>query len=348
MNVVYASDDNFADIMGVSIVSLLENNKDAESINIFVLDNNITIENKEKLTSLVSCYQRQLHIITMPDMHRLVGVRIIPQRVPLSAFSRLFLPLILPEKINKILYIDCDTIIDDSIEALYNEDIGETCGAGVLDCMSKGHRKSIGLDATEKYFNSGILLINLKKWREDDICNKFIDFIILYNGNVPYEDQGTVNGVIGRYIKIVSPVYNAMTVGFDFPSYKMLCQYRKPSQYYTEHEYLKSVTEPVIVHFATSYFSLRPWVEGCRHPYAEEWLRYKALTPWKDKPLRKDNRSGKKKMLVWMYRVLPKPIAISCAGWLHTVVVPWRKSKRQRSLDNIYNCWKGKGYETEN
>lgn len=96
-----------------------------------------------------------------------------------------------------------------------------------------------------------------------------------------------------------------------------------------EAEVIEAVKNPAIVHFTTSFLSLRPWVEGCKHPYAGEWLRYKAMSPWADVPMRKDNRSGKKKLAVKIFNALPRELAVGIAGILHARVVPMMRGRKR-------------------
>lgn len=330
MNIVYASDDNFADIMGVSIVSLLENNKQAKQIKIFILDDSLSDSNKENLTSLIISYNRSIFFAPAPNITNMIGgMQINPIRFSSSVFSRLLISSLLPETITKALYIDCDTLIRSSIEELYNENTDNCHGAGVLDCISSGHKRNIGLNANDNYFNAGVLLTNLDNWRCDNIQQAFIDFIIRYNGKVPYDDQGVINGTIAKSMKIISPIYNSTTVVFDFSTYEKLHKYRKPENYYTEAEYIESVNNPVIVHFSTSFLSVRPWVRGCKHPYAGEWLKYKTMTPWSDVPLKTDNRSLTKKFSTGIYHALPESIAIKIAGGIHSRVIPMVRGKNK-------------------
>lgn len=325
MNVIYASDNNFAEILGVSMLSLFDNNKECDEITVYILDDGINDDNKAKLTSIAESYNRQLVIKEIPNLEEFVGKNICTtSRWTLSAFSRLFLEKLLPESIDKILYIDCDMIVNDSLEELYNTDMGENLCAGVWDCMSNGHKACIGLTGNDNYFNTGILLISLENWRKNEICNDFIKFIRNYNTLIPYVDQGVINGVLAGRIMPLPFRYNCYTAVFDF-SYKELLVYRKPSRFYSEEEVEAAKANPAIIHFTTSFLSLRPWIEGCEHHYVNEWLKYKKMSPWADTPLRKDNRSSKKKAFVKIFNFLPRKMAVAIAGMLHSSIVPFIK-----------------------
>ena len=329
MNIVYASDNNFAEILGISMISLFENNKDCEEIVVYILDDGIDEDNKSKLNAIAEQYGRILVLNRIPNLHELAGVEIHTNaRWSLSTFSRLFLEKILPEDVHKALYLDCDMLINDSLTEMYNTELGEYYCGGVRDCISDNHKANIELNPSDNYINAGMMLIDLDNWRKNSACKSFVGFINKYGGNTPYVDQGVINGTISNKIKILDFRYNCYTAAFDF-SYKELLKYRKPSEFYSETEVVEAVKNPAIVHFTTSFLSLRPWVEGCKHPYVGEWLRYKAMSPWADVPIRKDNRSGKKKLAVKIFNALPRGLAVGIAGILHARVVPMMRGRKR-------------------
>jgi lipopolysaccharide biosynthesis glycosyltransferase len=295
MNIVYVSDDNYADIMGISITSLLMNNKSSVGVNLYILDDNISDENKSKLRTLAASFNRFIDFIPMPDVERICGTVIAVQDWVLNAFARLFLAAVLPGELEKVIYIDCDTLILQPIDDLYNTNIEEHYCGGVLDSLPDIEKLRIGLQESDKYFNSGVLLINLKKWRDDNIEKGFIGFISKYDGAVPFVDQGVINGTMANAMKVLPPKYNSMTKCFCFDSYKSFVNFTGTTPYYREDEYAESVKHPVILHFTKGLLFIRPWVEGCKHPYTEEWLKYKSISPWADVPLRTDNRSPKQR-----------------------------------------------------
>lgn len=325
INIVYASDNNFSDIMGISIISLLEHNKTSDKIQIHILEDGISGENKKNLLELSGKYNCD---IIFYDVKKYLKNDMKQQRGSLSTFSRLFMTEILPESIEKVLYIDCDTLITDSVVELYNTNLTGLYGAGVKDPISIHHFKNIGLNGESNYINAGIILINLEKWRKDNAPEKFMAFLDKYNGDVPYADQGIINGVMAYGIKQLDLKYNCYTMLYDF-TYKKLQSFRHPVAYYTEEQYNEAKRNPVIVHFTTSFASLRPWVESSRHPYRDEWLKYKSMSPWRDTPLRTDNRSALKKACVGIYNILPDFISVRTAGFLHANIMPMLNGRKK-------------------
>lgn len=323
MNIVYASDNNFAEMLGISMISLFENNKHYDKITVYVLDNGIDDENKEKLYSISEKYNREISFI---DTRNTLNKDMKQQRGSLSTFSRLYIEYLLPQNIEKVLYLDCDILVLDSLSPFYETDIEKYYCAGVRDCLSIDHLKALGLKNTDAYINAGVLLINMDMWRKEKISTKFEDFAQKFNNDVPYADQGILNGVISGKVAVADLKYDSYTLIYDF-TYKNMLRLRKPVNFYSEAQVEAARKAPVIVHFTSTFTSLRPWIEDSTHPYTKEWLRYKAMTPWADVSLRKDNRSSKKKIAVAIYKMLPSTLAVSIAGLLHAKIMPAIKKK---------------------
>lgn len=322
MNIVYASDNNFAEILGISMISLFENNKDCDEITVYILEDEIDESNKVKFLHIAEKFGREVSFIDVSELDISKSVQSI--RWSKSAFTRLFMRRILPTKIKKVLYLDCDIIVMDSLNDLYNTDISQCKAAGVRDCISKHYLKNIELKSDDDYYNSGVLLINLDRWDEEE----FMLFFEKHSCIIKYPDQDVINGVCSKEMLTLDCRYNSYTALFDF-AYKDLMVFRKPTKYYSENEVENAKKSPAIVHFTTSFLSLRPWIEGCKHPYVGEWLKYKAMSPWADIPLRKDNRSGKKKFAVKIYKALPKVLSVRIAGLLHSKIVPMMRGLRK-------------------
>lgn len=323
MNILYAADDNYAEIMGVSILSLLESNKSAECITIYIVEDGISVTNLEEIELMITSYQREVVFIKKPDIRGMLGVELKTLRWSDSAYSRLFLKelFITYPEVEKLLYLDCDTLIVDSLQRLYDTDISGYLGAACLECMSNMHKRIIGARKTDNYVNTGMLLLNVKRWIEEDIQTVCGDFIRKYKGKTEYVDQGVINGTVSTRFKIVSPRYNLTALAYDF-TYEEMQIYRKPQFGYSKEEWQEAVNKPAVVHFTTSFLSVRPWYEGSRHPYAVLWKEYHDKCPWKEEPFRvlKNRESRDKKERI--YRKLPKWLAIHGAGILHAYVKP--------------------------
>lgn len=315
LHVVYASDDKFAEILGVSLTSLYENNKDMEQIHVYVLDSKISEENKKKLSSVSTAYGRNsIHWIPAKDISEELHMDVAVDRGSLSQYARLFVSSVLPEDLERVLYLDCDIIIHQSLDELWNLDMHGKTIAALKDAFSKWYRANINLKPTDIMFNSGVMLIDLKRWKEQKVEKKLLKFIASKNGRIQQGDQGALNAVLSHDTYCFEPRFNSVTIYYDF-SYKEMMVYRKPPEFYTEEQVKEATENPVIIHFTTSFLSRRPWTEGCQHRYVSEWMKYKDISPWKEYPLwecKKD--TGVKEIGVKLAGKLPRKVMISVTG----------------------------------
>lgn len=323
MNIMYAADDNYAEIMCVSILSLLKVNSDVSEINFYLVEDGIKRDNIQRLKNLISEYGRKVEFIKKPNIRGMLGNDLLTLRWSDSAYARLFLKELFGEstKIDKLLYLDCDTIIVDSLKELWNTDISDCLGAACLECMSNWHKKIVGAGKKDNYVNTGMILFNVKKWIEDDIQTLCANFIKKHNGKTEYVDQGVINGTVSNYFKIVNPRYNLTSLAYDF-TYDEMQIYRKPEFGYTKDEWLGALQAPAIVHFTTSFLSVRPWFKGSKHPYASCWRQLHDETPWKDNPYRKMRNRSVRDWKENLYRKLPRWFAVRIAGFFHSYVKP--------------------------
>lgn len=328
MNVVYSSSDSYSPIAGVSICSLLYNNKDADKINIYMIDNNIADENKKRFSDMVEQYGRKIIFIPRPDLNKQAGVEIEVGRWNISTFFRLFLCTILPDSVDRCIYLDCDTVIRHSLSELWNMDLGKAVVGAVDDCRSDRYKTELGLTPDSTYTNNGVLLIDLKSWREMNVEKDFLEFIIAHNGDITYVDQGVLNGVLSKkgLVKVIHTKYDAMTIFFDF-NFKDLMKVRKPEHHLSEQEYNEAVTDPYIIHYTSCFLSgTRPWNEKNNHPFVGDYLKYKEMSPWKDFPQYPDDRKKSKKLMTTVCNIMPKGLMIAVISLVHSKLYPMVRS----------------------
>lgn len=276
MNILYSADNNYAKYASISIESLLDNNKDIENINIYFINNNISDENIKKIREGIKKYRAKLKIIDFnhicKDLRNLDGFS-------KSAYARLFVADSLD--IDKIIYIDCDTIVENNLLELWNINIEEYFIAGVQDNVSKYMKNVTGLNEDFRYINSGVLLLNLKRMRSEKKINDIIEFIEKYKGEVPHHDQGVINGVFKEGIKIIHPKFNLMSQFFELNSNQTKELYNMQS-YYTDSEIQYAKDNPIIIHYISKFYG-RPWSRNCTHPLKDRYLYYLNRSEWNNK-----------------------------------------------------------------
>lgn len=139
MNIVYHASDSFAKVTGTSIVSIFENNKDIDEINVYVIEKNFTEDNKKKMEQLADKYNRRIIFIPMPDINKSEHLHLkkIKEKWIFDSYCRLFLDKLLPEEVEKVLYLDGDVLNTGSLKELWSLDMGESSAAAVIDCLGE-------------------------------------------------------------------------------------------------------------------------------------------------------------------------------------------------------------------
>lgn len=325
MNIFYTCDDNFVCLAGISMVSACENNRDMETIDFYLLGDGISDANRRALDGLLAPYGRTVTVIDVPPEG--IPEASCNRRWPRNVYFRLFSGSLLPETVRIALYLDCDTIVTGSLRGLDSARPGRAV-CGVKDCVSGYYKENAGLDWDAPYVNTGVLLMDLGALREMDMGKAVSDFFKARSGTMFFPDQDALNGIFKGGMGILAPGYNVMTILYSL-SYGELMKVRRPTNYYTEEEVEEAKARPAIVHFTTFMTRVRPWVAGSDHPYAGEFERYKAMTPWRDmkkRELAKGTNGGRAVSLILM---MPKFLAYPTLGFLHSVVRPlarrWRK-----------------------
>jgi len=331
MDVLYSSSDNYAFLTGISLMSLMENNKACPEINVYIMDNNITDKNKNKLSKIVEDFGRTIVYVPMPNMEKLTGRNIDTRRWNISTFGRLYMASALPETVHKILNIDCDTIITDSIKPLWDTDLSGKVFGGMCECINDRYRRNVGMKNGDPYLNGGLVFMNCDVVRKEGYERKFTEYITRYGSSLGYLDQDVLNGVVPTEKKVVLPMrYNVLSIYF-YATYQQVLKIRRSNVFYQENEFNQAIRNPGIVHFTTCFLDgLRPWIDGNEHPYREVFLKYKSMSPWADEPMWIDKRSKFGKIITKLVKNSPRRFICEIASILHGVVVPSRNGRRMK------------------
>ena len=287
MNILYSSDDNYAKISMISIASLLEHNTKENEIKIYYIDDNISIENKNKIKEIVNLFNRSIIFISSSDLDTSF---IKKTNFSKAGYFRLLVSNIILEE--KIIYIDCDTLILNSLHELWNMDLKNIPIAGVIDTVQNYVATSVGMNNNSTYINSGVMVINLDYWRKNKIEDMIVNFFNKFNGKVPHHDQGVINGIF-KNISILEPQYNLMSQFYIFKSDELKKIYNL-ANYYSQDTIDSAIKTPVIVHFLNKFYG-RPWEIGCKHPLI---LKYDEYIDKYNIKLKKKHLKKSKKILI--------------------------------------------------
>lgn len=319
MNIMYTCDNNYVWIMGISLISLFENNKDIKEINVYLLGENVDLDNKKKIEDIALRYDRDVLIIDVPKLDLPEGL--MSDRWPRSAFTRLYSASLLPLNVNQVLYLDCDIIVKSNLISIYNYVSNEKTVWGVKDCIGEIYKTNIGLTKDENYINAGVLFLNIDRLRQIDIASRIDSYLNEYKKYINYADQDVLNGIFKNDIGIIPPQFNVMTIDVMY-SFQEIITLRKPMNFYEENEFENAVLNPIIIHYTTNMTVVRPWFSNTNHPFAKDFSDYQAKSCWKKKILPKMVFKGKEYKIIQLIEIMPRRIALKLLGLLHSTIKP--------------------------
>lgn len=302
MNIIFSSDDNYARHLGVAIYSLLSYNTRIQHIRIFVIDNNISSDNVSKLRLLISSFGNvELVFIPFKKWEKCLHLNM-SWPISLSSYARLFVGEMLPQNIGRVLYMDCDMLVRGDISVLWETDLGDNIIGAVQDQVRASHKISIGLSSSDSYFNAGLLLIDLNRWRKNNLGEKCMRFIENHRGRVTHHDQGVLNGLLSNQWFRLPLKYNVMTIHYMVSQKKINNLFNDKAVFYSSEEIMLAKKSPIILHFTPSFTS-HPWEHNCKHPLRDLYLEILAKTPWANYPLTKERNRWYVKLINWYYQM---------------------------------------------
>lgn len=263
INIALCSDDNYSIPCLVCITSIFENNKD-ESCNVTVLINGLSDNTKEKFLHLADVYGQRINIYPIDDtcFKGLVTTSVFPN----SIYYRFLLPQILSNE-DRVLYMDCDIIVRHALSSFYDLDIKDSPCAVVIDQNTDDPVILNRVRTNSPYWNSGVLLMNLKYWREYGLMKELVEFIDNNPDKCIFPDQDAMNILFDGKVVYAGVEYNCQSRWFyDIASSRVSYKYWEKIN--------QAVSDPVIIHYCEY---IKPWHVKCRHPMKSEFLHYAKL-----------------------------------------------------------------------
>ena len=299
VNVAYACNDAYMMHTGISMISLFENNRDIEHITVYFIDMGISDQSKCDLHEITDLYGRNLIIIPFQQWESDLPVSSTGRHIK-SVYAKIFFGRI--EGIDRILYIDSDTVIVDSIKNLWTTDMEKAAIGGVQTVNTPFQKNKIGLNKDSLVINDGIVLMNLKLWREYKLEEKCIDFIKSCGGNPPVLSEGTINAVCQNFLYRLGIRYNLTSLSRDYSIREI--ELITETVYYSQAEVSDAINHPCIIHYVASFHE-RPWCKGSTHPFRNEYLKYKQISKWAQEPLSQGKRTMRTKTVAFLHKILP-------------------------------------------
>lgn len=269
-NIVINTDDNYIQHAMAMLCSLYENNREHE-ITVHVLQKELSNKSRTCISTLAERYNNNVLYYNVNE-EQLAGVQFRKNRpLSMAAYYRLLLASILPLNIDKVLYLDCDIIVVRDIEEIFRIEIDDYALAASLDHFpySQQHRLQLHMEVGERTFCSGIMLVNLKYWREHSIEKGLLEYAKRHREEVWLHDQDVLNYYFKKKWFLLPPKWNR-TADTLSPI---------PCEFYKQFDKEDYRYNPMLYHYAS--LGIKPWLNA-PIPCKEYYIKYLKLSGFKD------------------------------------------------------------------
>jgi lipopolysaccharide biosynthesis glycosyltransferase len=272
---VFTIDQGYAMPLAVALASVAASAAPGERIRVIVLHEGVDAETQAKVTdplagSAVEVEWRAGASDSVAGLHT-------TDRFSHVVWFRLVLPETLSDLDGRVLFLDADLVVEDSLAPLFTRDIGSSPIAAVPDAVfpfvgcapGLPNWHASGLDAHAPYCNAGVMLIDLVAWRDADLTARTIAYASERRAESHYLDQDAINAVLGGTWHGLEPRWNQQ------PDHRLPYGVVHLAHSYAELQ--AAADDPAIIHYASVD---KPWHPGCSHPDVDRWRAALDRTAW--------------------------------------------------------------------
>lgn len=214
---VAISDDDYSILLTAMLKSVELNHGTEEDIIVYIIEDGITSNSKRKLLDSLNLNIFQINWVNIADTIPVdAQLPLDNSTYPLSIYAKLFIPYILPLHIKRVIFLDVDMIVLNDISKLWYLDLGDNIIGAVQDHYIKyieawdgiKNYKELGFENGRKYFNAGLLIIDLEKWRSLEIAKEVIACITQNIKFANFPEQYGMNVVLYDKWYEIDPLWN--------------------------------------------------------------------------------------------------------------------------------------------
>lgn len=285
--VVYGIDDRFALPCAASLQSALDHLGPGRRLDVHIIDGGVSRRNRARLSE--SFHGRACRLLWLePERDRLSALKV-GGDISVATYYRLLIPQLLPGW-DKAIYLDADVIVERDLAELWELPLQNRHLLAVQDQgirlisgpFGLSNYRALRIPVGMKYFNAGVLVLNLSKWRECQTARRIIDYVRAEHEHIRFHDQDGLNAILWNDWLELDPRWNQMP---------QILQVAAPEDSPFDRETFRAVTTaPYIVHYASAD---TPWQFGCRHPATARFFRYLDRTAFRGfRPTRWSGRAS--------------------------------------------------------
>ncbi len=296
------------------MLSLLEQNVSVIDLQLYVVSLGISEINLSEIKKVAKSFQREVVFVDFKDIS--VGFSFEKSgRHSKTVYTKFFFERI--GNIDRMIYLDSDTVILKSLEEFWNIDLTDNY-FGLVKTINKNYSTELGLSQKAPFFNDGIAIVNVLQIKKNNLLEKFRQLMEKYNWSPPALSEGIINVVCTGRITAIHPKFNFLSAFYMFSNHQ-LNVFSKEDEYYPATVMDEARESPVIVHYLSGWYK-RPWEIGCTHPMKKYYIEYIKKTKWSD--LRLLDKKLPFTVITYKYAIKILPIEI-----LTVIVDIYRKIK---------------------
>jgi lipopolysaccharide biosynthesis glycosyltransferase len=284
IHVAAACDENYAMALAVVLSSIASNLGEARKAIVYVLERGLATDTKDKVERSIPPNRLKLCWLSINAGRLAFLERTLRSfdTVSLESYYRLLLPEVLPAELDKVIYLDCDLVVNRDLGELWDLDVSETYLLAVpelaLDSRFVSSKagirlyRELALPPDLELFNSGVMVINLRKWREQQLAWRAITYLREAAHYLRWHDQEALNAVLGGEWTALDPRWNVSMHVFGG---KASAQHN-----------VDLCRDPFIVHYNSA---IKPWHPDFSFGFRELFFRQldnTAWAGWRPSPLR--------------------------------------------------------------
>ncbi len=258
IEIVLATDDNYLKYCAVCMFSILKNT--TSKIRFHIFDSGVSEYAKQKILEYKKIFGCEISFYSMAKV-KMPKFRLNREHITMPAYYRLYIPSLLSDTIEKAIYLDCDIVVNKDIKELWDYDIEKYYAGTIEDETSIENNERLNLLKSHIYFNSGVLLLNLKKLREINLPEECFKYYENNFEKIILNDQDLLNGVFnGKCLNLPLKfnINNQMLAGQD------------GSHNYSKEDEKEAIENGVIFHYTAQQ---KPWLDPTI-PYSDIFWHY--------------------------------------------------------------------------
>jgi lipopolysaccharide biosynthesis glycosyltransferase len=273
--VIFVADDHYAMPLAAAIASVVANLGKERKTDLFVVDGGISRTNKEKIMQSEDRDRVRIQWLQPSESHCDL-LRSLPcGYIGKTTYYKMLVPELLGPEYSRIIYLDCDVIVERDITDLWAADLGENFVLAVQDLINPFVSSPLGLrnwremgrKANDELFNTGLLVLNAAKWHKENVTLKLLHYLRDHYQYVQLCDQDAMNAVFRDEWGRLDSRWNVL------PYMSLARNYTSLSR--KSHEDL--LARAYLLHFCGPK---KPWNARCSHPQRDRFFHYLDMTAW--------------------------------------------------------------------